>query len=155
MIEFAAIKVDYDTLEVQGKLSFIVNPGIPISPEITKITQITEEDVKGAKKFSAYYLELVSFFLGEKKLVAHNANFDVMVLDTELRRMGKERHFPWPFQHLCTVEQTFDIAGKRLNLSELYEELHGKPLEGKVHRAADDAFTLYECVKKLRDLGRL
>src|SRR6185312_12803109 len=64
IIEFGAIKLNDDTLEQVDQMHFMVNPGIPIPPIITKITGITDADVHGKKKFASAVLPLSEFFLG-------------------------------------------------------------------------------------------
>lgn len=155
MIEFAAIKVDDLTLEEKDRMTFLLNPGIPLSDETKKATKLTDNDLKDQKKFVAYYLPMVDFFVGERILAAHNAEFDVLVIDAELKRLGKERNFPWPFRHICTVEQTFDLTGKRLKLIDLYKHLFEREPVQTTHRAMADVEILLEVVQQLRRLGRL
>jgi DNA polymerase-3 subunit alpha (Gram-positive type) len=155
MIEFAAIKIDDVTLEEKERLTFLLNPGIPLSDDVKKTTKLSDDDLKNEKKFIAYYLPLANFFLGERALVAHNANFDVLVIDAELRRLGKERNFPWPFRHICTVEETMDMAGKRLKLIDLYRLLFATDPVQTTHRAMNDVEILYACFKELKRQGRI
>ncbi len=155
MIEFAAIKINDVTLYEEERLEFLLNPGIPLSPEVIKVTKLTDNDLKDKNRFVAHYLELANFFLGERTLVAHNANFDVLVLDTELKRLGKERNFPWPYRHICTVEETMDMTGKRMKLAELYSLLFGHDPVQITHRAMNDVEILLEVFRELRKQERI
>jgi DNA polymerase III epsilon subunit-like protein len=154
IIEFAAIKLDDKNLYESNRITFLVNPGIPLEPIITKITGLTDKDLAKEQPFSAHYLELVRFFLGEEMLIAHNAPFDVGMLTVELQRLGMLQRFPWPFKHVCTVERTQYMTGKYLKLEQLYKELFGKDPEQK-HRALGDVEILVDVVRQLRRQGAI
>lgn len=148
IIEFAAIKLDED-LKPIDQIEFLCDPGIPLSAQITKITGLTDRDVRGQKKFAEYYKELVQFFLGVEGLVAHNLAFDRDMLNIELRRMDCSWKFPWPHQHICTVEATESLKGYRLNLAKLHKEATGEDFEDS-HRAMADTQALVRCFEWLR-----
>lgn len=63
-----------------------VNPEIPIPPEVTKLTSITDEMVKGGKETKAALAELHEF-MGQDPMVAHNAMFDLGFLRYEAYRV--------------------------------------------------------------------
>ena len=153
IIEFAAIKVD-SKLKVIDRLEFKCNPGRPLPEIITKITGITDADLKNEKPFSHYYMDVANLFLGERAALAHNFPFDRDLLTFELRRINKGRNFPWPIQHICTVELTRHITGKFMKLTALYEHAFGKKLDQK-HRAMDDVEDLLEVCKWLKKQGIL
>jgi DNA polymerase-3 subunit alpha (Gram-positive type) len=150
IIEFAAIKIDDDTLEEIDRIDFKVNPKEKISKKITEITGLTDEDLVNEKPFSARYDQLVDFFLGEKYLVAHNIEFDMNLLKYELIRLGKECQFPYPPNQICTVTKTHSINGYRLNLGKLYNILFGKEMKS-AHRAMVDVEYLTECYIELKN----
>jgi len=149
IIEFAAIKLDNETLEEVERFQFLCNPGKELPPQIVKITGINDRMLKGKPSFAHYYNDLVKFFLGEDQLVAHNCSFDVDLMRFELMRMGKLLQFPWPPTHLCTVEKTMPIKGNRLSLTKLHEYLFDKPFPS-AHRAMVDVEALTRCVIELR-----
>lgn len=153
IIEFAAVKLS-DALEVSDKLTFMCNPGVPLDKVITDITGITEADLADKKPFSAYADEVSDFFLGERAMVAHNCAYDRDMLELELRRLGRVTRFPWPIQHVCTVEATHHLQGHRLKMTELYEVALGKPL-AQTHRALDDVLALCDIVRWARGEGLL
>lgn len=149
IVEFSAVKLN-DKLEQIDDIDFICNPGIELSPEITKITGLKTDDVKGKPPFGAHMTKLTDFFLGQHTIVAHNCEFDMKMLLLELRRLGKEYHFPWPSQRICTVERTEHIKGFRLNLASLYElSTKGGKFSG-AHRAMNDVKALAQCVRWMR-----
>jgi DNA polymerase-3 subunit alpha (Gram-positive type) len=151
IIELYACKVDKD-FKFIGEIETFIKPPVPISEEITKITGIDESMVKDAPTFIEVYKDLVDFFLGEETLIAHNAPFDVGVLYWELFRADKEKHFPWPHRHVCTVERTMPMENRRLPLAKLHEKLLGKPHEN-AHRAKDDVHALIRCYIQLKEMG--
>lgn len=149
IIEIGAIKVS-DKGSVVAELGELINPRQEISAEITKITGIKPEQLKGKRTIEEVIPELADFFLGAHTLVAHNVAFDRDVLYFELLRTGWERRFPFPPNQVCTVDSTMHIKGRRMKLTELYEHTQGKPL-AQTHRAVDDVRALWECYKALND----
>jgi DNA polymerase-3 subunit epsilon len=149
IIEFGAIKVDTETLEEIGRLNFLVNPRQPLDAIITKITGITDDDLKDKKVFYDHYEEIKEFFKGEDFLVAHNAQFDSNLLKFELMRAGKEDDFEWPKETICTVELTSHLEGYRLSLTNLWERFHRQKLQ-QTHRAVEDCEVLLDVIKHLR-----
>jgi DNA polymerase-3 subunit epsilon len=62
-----------------------LNPEMKIDWQSQKIHGITDEKVATAPKFADVAADLLAFF-GESTLVAHNADFDVGFVNTELKR---------------------------------------------------------------------
>lgn len=143
IIEIGAIKVDLDSGEIIDQLDQLLNPEMVISPEITKITSITNEMLVGQPTFADFYDKLVQFFDGTDVLICHNASFDTGMLKVEVKRL--KRDFPFPKRVLCTVEQYHHEFGHRPKLTQLYEKKVGKPLMQK-HRAVGDCEALYEAL---------
>ena len=155
IIELAAVKVDDETLEKGQSIWFKAKPPIPLSPVITKITGLTDEDFKEAQPFAASFKVLVEFFLGERKLVAHNLSYDVGMLSLELRRLDRMVRFPWPPEHLCTMELTKDLFGKWPKQQDLYKHYFAEEAHQE-HRAMSDVFQLIDIIRAMRaDGGRI
>lgn len=148
IIEFAAIKLDDKTLEEVGRIEFLVNPKEPLDKFIVKLTGITDAKIKNEKSFEHHYEKLADFFLGEKYLIAHNIAFDMGMLKNDLARIGRLTQFPYPPIQICTVVQTFQIKGYRLNLSKMHQHLFGEDFP-EAHRAMNDVEALTKCVKNL------
>lgn len=148
IIELAAIKLDDKTLEEIDRIEFLVNPQEPLDKVITKITGLTDEKLSGAKTFEHHYEKLADFFLGERYLFAHNIAFDMAMLRNDLARIGRQTQFPYPPKQICTVVQTFQIKGYRLNLSKMHTHLFGEDFK-EAHRAMNDVEALTKCVKEL------
>lgn len=146
IIELALVETDGK--KILRKFSQLLSPGESLTAEITKITGLKDEDLTGKPTFAEVLPGLVrDWFLGAEGLIAHNLPFDHGMLLTELRRMGREHRFPWPPAQLCTVDEYLHIHGRRMRLTELYEQVIGKPL-AQTHRALDDAEALTEIVIK-------
>jgi DNA polymerase III epsilon subunit-like protein len=154
VLELFARRVDDQTLETQSELHFMCSPGIPIPEKVTQITGITDDMVKGERRFAAHYLELAQFFLGETILVAHNLPYDRTVLLHELTRIDKITQFPWPYVHICTVERSQDLTNKYLTLTNLYIHYYGTDPH-QLHRGAGDVDILHAVVRAMRKEGRL
>lgn len=146
-IELALIKTDSE-LNVIDTFECLMNPMSFITPEITKITGITNSMVESQKPFSAYYKQISRFFLGVETLVAHNISFDLSVLYFELARIKKERAFPYPPVQICTAQMTEQMYGKRMTLKATYEKLIGEKYN-QLHRALDDTQLLLTTYKAM------
>jgi len=64
-----------------------LDPERPVSAKTTEITGITDETVRGQPKFADIVEDFLAF-IGDAKLVMHNADFDVSFLNAELKRAG-------------------------------------------------------------------
>lgn len=148
--EIAALKLDTETLGLVDTFSTFVHPGIEVPREFTKITGITDEMLEGAPSFARIYPDLAKFFTGTDTLVAHNLPYDRGVLAFELARIDRSHRFPWPMNHICTVELTEHFEGKPLKQEYLFEAIT-RTEANQSHRAFDDALQLLEIVRWLRD----
>lgn len=149
IIEFAAIKLDNETLEEIDRIEFLCKPPIELPPLITQITGIRQEDLQNEKPFKAYYQDLIKFFFGDYHMVAHKVDFDRDLLKFELMRIGKLLKFPWPTVHTCTIEKSMSLKNRQLKLQVLYKELFDEEFT-EAHRAMKDVEALTRCVIELR-----
>ena len=86
--EVGAVKVRGG--ECVGTLQTLVNPGVPIPPEIIVLTGITEAMVLPAPRIDEVLPPLLEFLDGTV-LVGHNFRFDVSFLDAALTAAGYPR----------------------------------------------------------------
>lgn len=128
--------------EILNELEFICDPGEPLSPEITKITGLTTEDVKGKPPFGDYAQRLIDLASQAEVVVAHNLTFDRVIINSEFARLGER--FPWPGKSVCTVEATEWLVGRRMSLPELFEWIT-KEKTSHAHRARGDVQILIRC----------
>jgi len=137
IIEIGAVKIKQG--EILDRMDFFVDPEEPIPPEITELTSITDDMVKGQIK-EKEAIEKFLAFAGDSLLIAHNANFDVGFI-----RIAADRHaIPFENTYLDTVglsryvnpelkRHKLDIIAEHYNLPEFHH-----------HRASDDAEMLAE-----------
>ncbi len=149
IIEIYALQVDKDFNFIR-EIDTLVRPTRPIPTFITKLTGINDQMVANAPTFAEVYRKLVGVFLGSHTMVAHNLPFDLDMMILELRRIGKEKAFPYPPIQFCTVEQSMHLKGHRLKNSELLELAGGGDIDG-AHRAKADVlgtFTSYKWLNR-------
>jgi DNA polymerase III subunit epsilon len=94
--EVGIVRVDGDT--VVDEWSSLLDPGVPIPPEIQALTGITSAMVRGAPRFAELWPQIAARLAG-RIFVAHNARFDYGFLKAEFRRVGER----FSADVLCTV----------------------------------------------------
>lgn len=87
IIEIACIETR-DLIPTNKVFYTLINPERPISEEAFKVHGYTNDVLKKEKKFSEIADELLKFIDG-KKLIIHNAPFDITFLNHELRKINK------------------------------------------------------------------
>lgn len=112
--------------------SSLVNPGVPLSPEITRITGLRDEDLKDAPVFIELYGALYRFFEKADDVVAHNCRFDQMMLVFELRRVGLEHNFAYP-------QRWIDSRTVYPGRLQKWAAERDPTFSAQTHRALDDA----------------
>ncbi len=144
IIEIGAVK------ETGEEFSQLINPGILIEPIITKVTGITNDDLKDCPRFSEVLPDFADFVLGTESWVAHNMSFDLGCLVFELRRLGKQDAFPFPPTQIDTIELAKPrYNGRFMKLNQLGEDLCDIPADQQNHRALDDAKLLMKVYEQL------
>ena len=86
VIEVACLELDRD-LPTGRTFHRLIHPDRDIPEEAARIHGIRLEQLRDAPRFAAVASDLVAF-LGEGKLIAHNAPFDFGFLDAEFARVG-------------------------------------------------------------------
>lgn len=149
-IEFAGAIYDCTTRKLIREYSTLINPGVQVTEEITKITGITQEQVSayGVPVFAEVEEDIRACFAECDISVAHNHPFDSAIMQFELdRNRVSVEEFPWCEVQICTVEWFKPLFGRRAKLTEVYERVMGKKLE-QTHRALDDVNALAEVALK-------
>ena len=146
IIEIGAVKIKDG--EIVDEFDVFVDPECEISEEITKLTSITNDMVKGALK-EKEAVEKFLEFAGDRLLIAHNANFDVGFIRVACERQG----IPFNNAYLDTVGVS-KYVNPELNQHKLNVIAeHYKLGDFHHHRASDDARMLAEIFFVM--LGRL
>ena len=135
IIEIGAVKIKDG--QIIDRMDIFVDPECPISEEITNLTSITNEMVKGAPK-EAEAIRIFLDFIGDRLLIAHNANFDVGFIRVAAERAG----LPFTNTYLDTLGLSRyvnpELTKHKLNI---IAEHYGVSQEHH-HRADDDAEVL-------------
>lgn len=147
IIEIGAVKVSGG--RIVGRYSTFVNPEEPIPYEITKLTSITDDDVRDADPIALVMPRFLDFCEG-CVWVAHNAEFDVNFVKAKCKELGIPQDpvyvdtFP-----LARVQMTGHARFRLDDVAKYYKvEL------GHHHRAVDDAeCTALFFVKMLEELA--
>jgi len=124
--------------------STLVNPGVPIPPEIQALTGITDAMVRDAPSFGQVADEVAARTAGAL-FVAHNARFDYGFLKHAFSRHGRA----FSARVLCTVRLSRRLFpdAPRHNLDSVIAR-HGLAVDGR-HRALGDARVLWAFVQAL------
>lgn len=138
-------------IEQVDELDTYLNVPNPLDAIITKITGINDEMLKGAPTFVEKFQEIAEFHVGADRWVAHNLAFDSAMMGNEISRLGKVLRFPFPPEHVCTVQKTMHIEQRRMSLTNLHRELFGTEFEA--HRAKSDVMALLRCYKEVCKRG--
>lgn len=133
IIEIACVRVEDG--RITERKNSLINPGIHIQGFITDLTGITDRMVWDAPSFEQVIPEFLAFMSGTI-VVAHNAHFDVSMLNQELARLGKSG---LEGQALCTVRlsRRLNRSIKSHSLGNLVKALGIRLVNA--HRAAGDA----------------
>ena len=149
--ELYALKVrQYDSrrFDIIGEYEQMFKVPVKLDEVIVRITGITDKMLANKPTFNDCFSDVSKFFLGAERMVAHNLPFDRSMMANEMLRCDKVLNFPWPRQHVCTVEKSMAIEQRRMNLQKLHTELMGKPFE-EAHRAKNDVMALYDCYQQM------
>ena len=149
IIEIGAVKIKGGkVLEVYNTF---VDPLCDIPEEITNLTSITNEMVKGERTIDVVLPEFLDF-VGDRLLIAHNADFDVGFI----RVAAKELGIPFDSPNLDTVALSRyinpDLKSHKLDVLVKHYDI------GKFHhhRACDDAEVLarifFKMLEQIREL---
>ena len=136
MIEIGAVKIkDGEILE---RFDELINPGVLIDKEITEITSITNEMVED-KDNEENVTKRFKTFIGDLPLVAHNAKFDISMLENAYYKydLGTLTN---PIIDTLELSRTLDREYKKSHsLSKLVKRYNIPFDEDKHHRADYDA----------------
>jgi DNA polymerase-3 subunit epsilon len=113
----------------------LMNAGVAIPADITRLTGITNAMVRNAPPASAVMRE-VADFVGNRPMVAHNASFDRKFWESELARIGAQSTSPFACTLLLARRLLPDAPDHKLSTLTRCARL---PATGQAHRALADA----------------
>ena len=150
ILEIGAVPVvGSEVLLAQGFVE-LVNPGIPISPEISTINGITDDMVEGAPDLEAVLPDFLRF-IGNRPLIAHNATFDVGFISYYLKQAGLPLLGNRIIDTLELSRKAFPHAPAH-NLDALLKRLHIDCKDVRRHRSLGDAYLTGLAYVKLTNL---
>ena len=142
IIEVAAIT--FREADVLDEFTSLVNPLREIPPFITQLTSITDEMVAEAPTLDALRPALRNR-LADHVIVGHNVEFDLGFLREARLGFGNRR------MDTLTLASILVPESGRYGLGALAEFLHLPPVDGRNHRAANDAEQTIELFLALRE----
>jgi DNA polymerase-3 subunit epsilon len=125
----------------------LINPGIPIPPQIQKLTGISPAMVGDAPSPLSVWTKCLPL-LAQGTLTAHNLAFDYGFLQAEYQRLGVQFARP-PHQQLCTVQLSRLLLGHLPSRSLPRLVKHFQFPVATSHRAAPDTLACWLLVEKL------
>jgi len=133
-----------------GELQFhsYLNPERESDPDALKVHQLSTQFLSGQPKFSDVVLDFLAFVEGAEVL-AHNAAFDVRMIDAELARCAKLLGGRVKLSDYCKITDTLTLArqrypGQRNSLDALCKRLDVDNSSRTAHGALLDAGLLVE-----------
>lgn len=129
------------------QLYYLINPGMPIPPEVSAIHGIKDIDVKDCPTFKEVANEIFDF-IADADLAGYNSNrFDIPLLVEEMLRC----HLDIKIESKNNIDvQTIFHAMEKRTLEAAYKFYCEKSLEG-AHTAEADTLATYEVLKSQLD----
>lgn len=139
--------VIYKNGEIINKFECFVNPEKPIPEEVIEVTHITDDMVKDAETIEQVLPKFLDF-IGDRVIVAHNADFDVGFLKYNADKIGIKLENTY----IDTLRLAKDLFPeyKKYKLGIIADKLGIKV--DVAHRALDDVITLVKVFKIMQDM---
>jgi len=145
LIEIAGSRFRGD--QFLDRFDMLIDPGLPIPPESTRIHRITDELVRGRPDARAVLAQFFEF-VEDGVLVAHNASFDASMVGLELTRQRRPPPENPILDSLRASRRMFPAGAHSLDA---LIDLLGLPRQEERHRAFGDAELVRHLVRKLID----
>ncbi len=139
--------VIYKNGEVIDEFECFVNPEKPIPQEVVEVTHITDEMVKDSETIETILPKFLEF-IGDRIIVAHNADFDVGFIKYNAEKLGIKLENTY----IDTLRLAKDLFPdyKKYKLGIIADKLGIKV--DVAHRALDDVITLVKVFKVMIDM---
>jgi DNA polymerase-3 subunit epsilon len=145
IVELSAMKVSPGGEEEW--LTMRLNPGIPISPEATRVHGITDADVANEPHFKDVAKRIASFLEGCDLAGFNSMKFDIPILCEEFLRVNVDFN---PARHRYVDVQVIFHKKEQRTLSAAYKFYCDRELEN-AHSSKADAAATYEILKAQLD----
>lgn len=150
VVEIGAIR--FDRNGIVSRFSLLIDPGVLIPPEVTRINNITDAMLKGQPEPKVVYPDFIRF-IGDSILIAHNAPFDVDFVNEELARLALPRLKNRIVDTRILAKEVFPGLPKYA-LQDLAVRFNIQAVDA--HRAEDDSRVCMElflvCLARLKEL---
>ena len=151
IIEIGAVRVRKN--QIIDRFDELINPGMELSEEITRITSITNDMLVG-KDTEENVMKRFIEWAKDDILVAHNAKFDLSFVDMACFKYNLGR-FNFNVIDTLGLSRFLEPAERYHNLTVLMERYKIDWDESKHHRADYDSegtsLILFEMLKRLKD----
>lgn len=138
LIEIGCVEIE-DLMPTGRTFHKYINPQREIEPDAIRVHGITNEMVANKPLFHEICDELIQF-IGDARIIAHNAAFDRGFVNMELERLGR---VPWPNdqwrdslemarQKFPGMANSLDALCKRFNISLAERDKHGALLDARL-----------------------
>lgn len=144
IIEFGGVKLKNGM--VVERLQMFVNPGFELNEHISKLTNISNEDLKQAKT-EDHYVRVWEVFFEGSVLVAHNASFDQGFINEAFDRNGLKR-LTLPVIDTLDLSRALLEDKRSYRLGNIAKYLKLSYDEDVAHRADYDAEVLSTILQK-------
>lgn len=150
VVEAGAIR--FDSRGISARFNSLINPKVPMPPEVSKINGITDAMLMKERDAAAVLPDFIEF-LGDTPIIAHNAPFDVAFINEELARLGKEPLKNRVIDTRIFAKEIFPSL-QSYRLQDLAKRFNIEAIDA--HRAEDDARVCMElflvCLARLREM---
>lgn len=146
VLELAGVQVSGGCLKLKNTKSVLINPGIQIPPNNTRIHGISDETVKSAPGFEVGIRDFVEW-IGNRYIIGYSLGFDLAILEEEHKRHG----MVWSEPRVLDAEELVQLLAPNLPnlaLDTVLAWLNISQPEDR-HRALPDAIVTAEIFLKL------
>ena len=147
MVELAGVR--FNTQGVLSIFETLVNPGMPIPPDATKLHGITDDMVADAPTAGDALQQWLDWMGDDRHLVGHYALYDTGIISWEASRAGIV--LPDNLLVLDTCEVAKEIKATKRNGLDCLVEHYGIERRGQAHRALCDADACRQYLMRMRE----
>ncbi len=147
IVEIGCIELD-NLIPTQNKFHCYLNPERKVSEQAFKVHGYTDEFLSKQKKFSEVADNFLDF-IKDKKLIIHNADFDLAHLNNELKLFGKKKIDNIVLDTLVLARDKF--PGSQVSLDALCKRFRIDNSRRVTHTALIDCDLLFKVYVNLID----